>query len=201
MIAKYTRGMLYWCQLDRVTNITGEKTRPCVIVSNNIFNLFSGSVTVLPITSKSNKQKPQPTHVDINVTSDRDSVITCENMFTIPKYAVAQFIGILDDETMAKVDHCLKMALGFEEMPNEFVKYTQPETGEVSDQSTDRVSEPKKPTRKILSRVYINTPELKHQFINDYETLDEEDVRLKYGIPTTTALRARYNYIKRTLDK
>lgn len=200
MIAKYTRGMLYWCQLDRVTNITGEKTRPCVIVSNNIFNLFSGSVTVLPITSKGNKQKPQPTHVDINVTSDRDSVITCENIFTIPKYAVAQFIGILDDETMAKVDHCLKMALSFEEMPNEFVKYTQPEV-ELEGQTTGRESASKKPTKKILNRVYIHTSEQKHQFINDYETLDEEDVRLKYGIPTTTALRARYNYIKRTLDK
>lgn len=200
MIAKYTRGMLYWCQLDRVTNITGEKTRPCVIVSNNIFNLFSGSVTVLPITSKGNKQKPQPTHVDINVTSDRDSVITCENMFTIPKYAVAQFIGILDDDTMTKVDHCLKMALGFEEMPNEFVKYTQPETGEAPDQSSDRVSDTT-PTKKILNRVYIHTSEQKQQFIKDYETLDEEDVRVKYGIPTTTALRARYNYIKRTLDK
>lgn len=199
MIAKYTRGMLYWCQLDRVTNISGEKTRPCVIVSNNIFNLFSGSVTVLPITSKSNKQKPQPTHVDINVTSDRDSVITCENMFTIPKYAVAQFIGILDDETMAKVDHCLKMALGFEEMPNEFVKYTQPEV-ELEGQTTDRESAPKEP-KKILNRVYIHTSEQKHQFINDYETLDEEDVREKYGIPNLTALRARYNYIKRTLDK
>ena len=200
MIAKYTRGMLYWCQLDRVTNITGEKTRPCVIVSNNIFNLFSGSVTVLPITSKSNKQKPQPTHVDINVTSDRDSVITCENMFTIPKYAVAQFIGILDDETMSKVDHCLKMALGFEEMPNEFVKYTQPEVEEAPDQASNRKSDTT-PTKKILSRVYIHTTEQKHQFISDYETLDEEDVRLKYGIPNLTALRARYNYIKRTLDK
>lgn len=199
MIAKYTRGMLYWCQLDRVTNITGEKTRPCVIVSNNIFNLFSGSVTVLPITSKSNKQKPQPTHVDINVTSDRDSVITCENMFTIPKYAVAQFIGILDDESMAKVDHCLKMALGFEEMPNEFVKYTQPEVEEIHDQVPDPKPDPT-PT-KILNRVYIHTSEQKHQFISDYESLNEEDVRLKYGIPNLTALRARYNYIKRTLDK
>lgn len=198
MIAKYTRGMLYWCQLDRVTNITGEKTRPCVIVSNNIFNLFSGSVTVLPITSKSNKQKPQPTHVDINVTSDRDSVITCENIFTIPKYAVAQFIGILDDETMSKVDHCLKMALAFEEMPNEFVKYTQPEV-ELETQTPDPKPDPT--PAKILNRVYIHTSEQKHQFINDYESLNEEDVRLRYGIPNLTALRARYNYIKRTLDK
>ena len=197
MVAKYTRGMLFWCQLDKVTNIAGEKTRPCVIVSNNIFNIFSGSVTVLPITSKDNKQKPQPTHVDINVSRDRDSVITCENMFTIPKQAVAQFIGILDDESMAKVDHCLKMALGFTEMPNEFVKYKHPENLE-EDSKEEPTSE--NPT-KVTARVYIHTKEQKKQFIKDFEQLDEETVREKYGIPTLTALRARYNYIKRNLDK
>lgn len=197
MIAKYTRGMIYWCQLDRVTNITGEKTRPCVIVSNNIFNLFSGSVTVLPITSKDNKQKPQPTHVDVNVSRDRDSVITCENMFTIPKYAVAQFIGILDDETMDKVDYCLKMALAFEEMPHEWIKYTQPTTGEEPENTVSRESEITRPP----NRIYISTPEQKVQFIKDYEELSEEDVLKKYGIPHVRALRARYNYIKKNLDK
>ena len=198
MITKYTRGMIYWCKLDEASNIAGEKTRPCVIVSNNIFNLFSGSITILPITSKDNKLKPQPTHVDINITKDRDSVITCENIFTIPKHTVAQFIGILDDASMAKVDHCLKMALGYEEMPNEFVKYTQPAAGTDPGNNTSR--EPDN-TEKIVKRIYINTPSLKRQFIDDYEKLNEETVCRIYGIPNAVALKKRYLYIKKSLDK
>lgn len=45
------RGEIYLCALDPVIGKEIAKTRPVVIVSNNTNNKFSGTVTILPITS------------------------------------------------------------------------------------------------------------------------------------------------------
>lgn len=45
------RGEIYLCALDPVIGKEIAKTRPVVIVSNNTGNKFSGTVTILPITS------------------------------------------------------------------------------------------------------------------------------------------------------
>ena len=46
------RGEIYLATLDPVIEREISKTRPVVVVSNDQNNKFSGTVTILPITSK-----------------------------------------------------------------------------------------------------------------------------------------------------
>lgn len=46
------RGEIYLASLDPVIGKEISKTRPVVVVSNDIGNKFSGTVTVLPLTSQ-----------------------------------------------------------------------------------------------------------------------------------------------------
>ena len=56
------RGDICLVALDPVMGREISKTRPALIVSNDINNRFSGTLTVLPITSK-NLQKIYPFEV------------------------------------------------------------------------------------------------------------------------------------------
>lgn len=49
-----SRGDICLAALDPVVGSEIAKTRPVIVVSNNINNMYAGSVTVLPITSKKN---------------------------------------------------------------------------------------------------------------------------------------------------
>lgn len=53
------RGDIYLANLDPVVGREISKTRPVVVISNDKNNEFSGTVTVLPITSK-NLEKIYP---------------------------------------------------------------------------------------------------------------------------------------------
>src|SRR3972149_379204 len=46
------RGQIYWVQLDPAIGSEIKKTRPALIVSNDVNNQFSDTVTVLPLTSQ-----------------------------------------------------------------------------------------------------------------------------------------------------
>ena len=50
------RGEIYVAVLDPVVGREISKTRPVIVVSNDKNNQFSGTVTVLPITSKNLKR-------------------------------------------------------------------------------------------------------------------------------------------------
>jgi mRNA interferase MazF len=46
------RGEVFIAALDPVIGHEVAKTRPVIIVSNNIGNKYSGTVTIIPVTSK-----------------------------------------------------------------------------------------------------------------------------------------------------
>lgn len=52
------RGQVYWVALDPTVGSEIQKTRPAVVVSNDIGNAHSPLITVLPITSKSDRVYP-----------------------------------------------------------------------------------------------------------------------------------------------
>jgi mRNA interferase MazF len=53
------RGGIYLATLDPVIGRELSKTRPVVVISNDKNNQFSGTVTILPVTSK-NIRKTYP---------------------------------------------------------------------------------------------------------------------------------------------
>ena len=55
---KLTRGDIYLVNLDPVKGSEQGKTRPCLIIQNNIDNKYSPTTIVAPLTSKGDKTYP-----------------------------------------------------------------------------------------------------------------------------------------------
>lgn len=108
----YKRGDIYMCDLGkREGSIQGNK-RPVVILSNNIGNKYSPVVLVAVITSKQTKAK-LPTHVNIDLY--KPSIILTEQLFTINKVDLLEYVRKLDENETKELDKALSIALGLDE--------------------------------------------------------------------------------------
>lgn len=79
--------------------------RPAVIIQNNVGNVHSPNVIVLPLTSQM-KKRNMPTHVLLKASESklpRDSIVLCENPMTIPKSKLENFITELPEKCMEKI--------------------------------------------------------------------------------------------------
>jgi mRNA interferase MazF len=98
---------------------SGGKRRPCLVVQNDTDNARLANTVVVQITSNL-RAASEPTHLLIEVNTPEgkqsgllhDSLISCNNLATIEQSLVAKVIGSLPSEVMAKVDDCLKAAVG-----------------------------------------------------------------------------------------
>jgi|WetSurMetagenome_2_1015567.scaffolds.fasta_scaffold20480_4 mRNA interferase MazF len=83
-----------------------SNVRPCVIMSNNINNKHSPTITVVPITSK---LRNQPTRANINNNClYRESQAAAEQIRTIDKKRLLKFMGELDKITLKKIKEAIK---------------------------------------------------------------------------------------------
>lgn len=180
MITRFARGMVYWVNLPNWygDNVQSGK-RPCIIVSNDIGNIFSENIMVVPCTSNMNKENTQPTHYTTRVTKDTESVVLCENIFTISKKLTEGFIGLLDAKTMEEIDKCIMIALRLADIP----------------QSVPLIPEetPTKDTKRII------TKEQKQQYIQDYENYGLDYIVTKYNVASRSAAYQRYTYYKKQI--
>lgn len=104
------RGDIYFINLGGAENIGSEQKglRPCLVVQNDTGNQFSSTTIVAPITSK--VKNNIPTHVKITLRSP--SVILCEQLRTVSKNRIVDYVTTVDDETMEKVEKAMMIALG-----------------------------------------------------------------------------------------
>ena len=86
-----------------------KQNRPAVIVSNEKANKFSPVVEVVFLTS-SEKAKWLPTHVD--VICRIPSVALCEQITSISKSRLGEFVRSCTDAEMKKIDEALMVSLG-----------------------------------------------------------------------------------------
>lgn len=108
------RGSIHWCNLGR-DKLRGEQggIRPVVILQNDIGNRFSPVVTICPITSKIDKMKKVPTHVAIHTNvMKNESVALLEQITTISKERIGDYIGSLDEITMRRIENAGDIQLG-----------------------------------------------------------------------------------------
>lgn len=93
MLIRPKRMEIWYAKLpmDKRSNVQGG-SRPVVIISNDICNTKSGTVTVVPITSRM-KHLEMPTHVVIENLKDETSMILAEQIQTIDKIRLDRRIG------------------------------------------------------------------------------------------------------------
>ena len=106
-------GDIYEVNLNPVIGSETGKCRPGLIVSNDINNEFSQTVTVLPITSQpARKQYPFEVLVLKDVAGlTADSRIKANQVRTVDKLRLVSFVGSLPSEYLPKVEKALKIHL------------------------------------------------------------------------------------------
>lgn len=88
-------------------------SRPAVVVSNNANNKFSPNVEVVYLTSQS--KKPLPTHTA--VACKVPSTALCENIMTISKERLGNYIRTCSEQEMSCIDTALLNSLGITPNP------------------------------------------------------------------------------------
>lgn len=110
---KIKRGDIVLVNFEPVRGSEQGGIRPSLIIQNDIFNKYSPTTIVAPITSKSFK-KEYPTNVFIKKEYsrlDKDSTILINQIKTIDKRRIIKEISMLDDFTMNKVNLAIKISL------------------------------------------------------------------------------------------
>lgn len=106
------RGEIYLADLNPVVGSEISKTRPVLIVSNDINNEFSEVVTILPITSKTSKIYP----FEIILLKDEanihdDSKIKANQIRSIDKQRLVKKLGKIDKNKMTEVEKAIILHL------------------------------------------------------------------------------------------
>jgi mRNA interferase MazF len=105
-------GDIFMCDLDVYNNKiknAQQRLRPIIIVSNNLCNKFSPTITLVPTTTQT-KQK-LPTHVTVGVESGliKESVALVECISTLDKSILGKRVGRCSEETMNKINKAIQI--------------------------------------------------------------------------------------------
>ena len=107
------RGDIYYADLSPVVGSEQGGIRPVLVIQNNVGNKHSPTIICAAITSKMNKAK-LPTHIEIS-TRDykivKNSVILLEQIRTIYKQRLKEYVCHIDGAMMHKVDRAIKVSL------------------------------------------------------------------------------------------
>ncbi|MFQ6089885.1 MAG: type II toxin-antitoxin system PemK/MazF family toxin [Candidatus Bipolaricaulia bacterium] len=110
----YRRGDVWLANLDPTVGSEQGKTRPVVIIQNDVANEYSPVVIIAAITTALGP-KEYPTEVRVGTQEGglkKDSLILLNQIRTIDKRRLIERWGRLSPETMNKVDEALKISLG-----------------------------------------------------------------------------------------
>ena len=109
------RGDIYLCSFDPTVGHEIKKTRPALIIQNDIGNRFSPLTIVAAITS-SVSPAAYPVEIVIDSTAanglDVRSSIRLDQIRTVDRQRLVLRLGMVDSGIMAKVDEALKISLG-----------------------------------------------------------------------------------------
>lgn len=113
---KVKRGEIYYADLSPVVGSEQGGVRPVLILQNDMGNRYSPTTMVAAITSRKTKSD-LPTHVSIFVTGLKsESIVLLEQIRTIDKTRLGEYIGKLGKDDMGRVDHAIFVSLGIKTM-------------------------------------------------------------------------------------
>lgn len=108
------RGDLFYANLNPVIGSEQGGVRPVLVVQNDVGNKFSPTLLVAAVTG-SHPKKNLPTHIRVDTRGNglyKDSIILLEQVRTVDRKRILQYIGHLDDKTMREVDNALRVSFG-----------------------------------------------------------------------------------------
>ena len=113
-VIQVKRGDIHYANLDPVVGRETGKTRPVLVIQNDIGNMYSPTTIVAVITEYSEKKASYPICVSAKKKNGlkKDSVVNLAQIRTIDKKRLTTpKLGSLSKDTMKKVDDALKNSL------------------------------------------------------------------------------------------
>jgi mRNA interferase MazF len=108
------RGEIYLVNFDPTVGSEIQKTRPALILQNDIANKHSPITIVAAITSKFD-DRLYPTEVLVlasNTGLSQDSVVLLNQIRSIDRTRLIRRLGVVSDEIMTAVDRAIQVSLG-----------------------------------------------------------------------------------------
>ena len=107
------RGQMYFATLDPVIGSEQGGNRPVLVIQNDVGNRFSPTIIVAPITTQIKKMR-QMTHIGIPpyFGLSQNSMAMLEQIRTIDKSRLGDYVGCLDDDVMDYIDEALGISVG-----------------------------------------------------------------------------------------
>lgn len=110
------RGQIFWYNFEskQQSSVQGGGNHPCIVISNNMACKHSPVILISPITSK--VKTHLPTHVNIGEESGllKDSIILLEQVQTIDKKNLGDYIGSVPRNKIYEIDRALIISGGID---------------------------------------------------------------------------------------
>jgi mRNA interferase MazF len=109
------RGEIYLVNFDPTLGHEIQKTRPAVVIQNDISNEHS-PITIVAAISSQFRTPPHPREVPISLSTKtglpKPSAVILNQIRSIDRMRLQKRLGVLDASIMRKVDEALKISLG-----------------------------------------------------------------------------------------
>ena len=113
-LPRIRRGCIYWVDFDLVRGSEQGKTRPALVIQNNMGNLTSKTTTVVPLSSRIPSKDYPFVVILLEGFDGTPAVILCQHIRTVSIDRIdPKVLGELSSETMDKVEEAIRHQLGF----------------------------------------------------------------------------------------
>ena len=102
------RGQVWWVRLDPTLGSEIAKTRPCVIISGNVFNRLRRTVVIIPLSSSPQAATPLLVPVQCD---GRQAVAVTDQIRAIAKQRLERILGELSSEDLEAVEQGVREVL------------------------------------------------------------------------------------------
>jgi|ERR1041384_2850200 mRNA interferase MazF len=102
------RGEVWWIRFDPSLGGEIKKTRPAVILSNDVSNKYLNRLQVVPLTTKTERVYPSEVLVTVG---KRQSKALADQLTTVSKLRVQELIGKLSDSDLLAVESAVRRQL------------------------------------------------------------------------------------------
>ena len=115
MAAKPFRGMVVEVSLDPIVGHEQGRSRPYVVIQNDVGNRFASTTIVVPLTDAAHLRAPSPIYVRIKKGdggTTKECYALCDQIRTVDQRRFRTVFGTLSAEAMADIDCALLISLG-----------------------------------------------------------------------------------------